>query len=101
LAGVPITPAPPYMPLQNDIDQSNLGPFAGGFHQNFDNSDLVLSDVISFEVKVLWDVPVSRKDPRVPAALRPNPSYSFTYQGQNLQAANSDYPFDYLPLSPT
>ncbi|MFL5342567.1 MAG: hypothetical protein ACJ8F7_20670 [Gemmataceae bacterium] len=98
-------PTQPYLPLTLDLNHVNG--ITNADHQKYDNNDLVLSDVISFEVKVLWDTPISRKDPRLTQphnfgtfGLGPNLAYSFTYQGQNYQVANSDYPYDYLPMSP-
>jgi hypothetical protein len=53
------------------------------------SNDLVLSDVLSFEIKVFWET----ADPKTPA-----PQSRYTIGGQN--ADNPDYPFDVLPLSP-
>ena len=90
-------PIQPYLPLLQDINQSNATTNNQADHQKFDNNDLVLTDVLSFEIKVLWDFNTTAV---TAAALAPHQNYSFQYQSQPFNAANSDYPYDYLPLSP-
>jgi type II secretory pathway pseudopilin PulG len=70
--------------------------------------DIVLSDVLSFEIKVMWDSSpqlIVNPNPGPPVIL--NPAYvappRLTYNFPNLagvNTVNTDYPFDYLPVSP-
>jgi type II secretory pathway pseudopilin PulG len=59
--------------------------------------DILISDVISFEVKAAWDnVEQWTGTPTAPAA---SPFYNVPALGGNIP--NSDYPFDYIPLTTT
>lgn len=60
--------------------------------------DILLENVLSFEIKSNWDVPVdSRLDRQVQGVLAPLP-----FQNPTTGAiVNSDAPFDDLPLSPS
>lgn len=77
--------APNYLRLQDELGLND--PRAG--------DDILMPDVISFEIKATWDADSSDPEPRrlyvVPGlGIPPGNVYP-----------NSDYPFDYLPLSPT
>ncbi len=89
----------PYPTIKQDIDV--YAPVAGvnqQLHTLYDMNDLVLSDVVSFEVKVLWDYPPSQIQPN---PLAPKQQYQIpTSATTTATVTNADYPFDYLPLSP-
>jgi hypothetical protein len=55
--------------------------------------DLILGDVICFEVKVLWDIPTDTTRFRVTGGTSSKPAIL-----PPLESKNADYPFDYLPV---
>lgn len=83
-AGLPVT-GTFLKPFPTMIDDLNSFNNTVQEHALRDSDDLVLSDVISFEIKVLWD--------GFPAA-----SPTYLINGQTV--INRDYPFDYLPQIP-
>jgi hypothetical protein len=67
--------------------------------QNFAGDDILLHDVISFEIKAWWDPP-SANPPfvlTIAEAQALQPRLAYFVNGRTV--ANSDHPFDYLPFS--
>jgi hypothetical protein len=96
LAGVPaqiVQGAPfikPYPNIFDDLNQYNNAQWA---HNLYDMNDLVLTDVVSFEVKVLWEGgPGPQSYYYIPTGLAAPNNYQ--------PVKNTDFPYDYLPLSP-
>ncbi len=82
-----------YPPLQENL------PWGVGPASPLAGDDVILANVISFEVKVSWDPtpPMTYPGPITePTDRAPLPSYVLPGLGA---VSNSDYPFDYLPLS--
>jgi hypothetical protein len=103
LAGVPSGSSmlAPYPTIQQDIDTYAPVPVAGfaankNLHMQYDMNDLVLTDVVSFEVKVLWDYDAVNWPMLAPRRTYDIPTSATTSQ----TVMNADYPYDYLPLSP-
>jgi hypothetical protein len=82
----------PYPTILQDID--TYAPAAAQqLHTQYDMNDLVLTDVVSFEIKALWDY--------VDPALAPKQQYQIpTSATTSVAVTNADYPYDFLPLSP-
>jgi hypothetical protein len=76
LAPTGLAPASSYRPLALDV--------AGTANANMAGDDIILSDVLSFEVKATWD-----------GAPAPNATYNLGAASSAF--ANTDFPFDYLP----
>ncbi len=83
-AGLFASPTSNYPRLQDDLGL--LDPRSG--------DDILMPDVISFEIKPTWDADAP--------AIQPRRIYSIPGLGVGPGSPypNSDYPFDYLPLSP-
>jgi hypothetical protein len=79
----PLT-GPPTLNTYKEDDTSPGSSLVGG--------DLLLTDVVSFEIKVMWDVPTDMTKFSVSAGPGPNAVYPPQPTG------NADYPFDYLPV---
>ncbi len=80
-------PGQAYHRLSDDLTLGLNDPRSG--------DDLLLSDVISFEVKATWDVP-----PGTPPGSPLWPSKTYNIPAISAGTPNSDYPFDYIPFSP-
>ena len=87
----------PYPTILQDID--TYAPAAAQqLHMQYDMNDLVLSDVVSFEIKALWDYPgvQNQTNPLAPRQQYQIPTSATT----SVAVTNADFPFDFLPLSP-
>ncbi len=102
---VPSISGGPYPTLATDPNIAGLPDTAGLVDSSLTGlakgDDIILSDVISFEVKAMW-TPIVTGNPAIDDP-GPLPAYnvpgSFIMPGLPSPVANSDYPFDYLPLS--
>jgi hypothetical protein len=86
-AGVPT-------PGYRSINEENYNKNIANPNANPGGDDILLENVLSFEIKTTWDVPT---DPRINRVQGPA---SFVAPGPTV-AANPEYPFDNLPVTPS
>jgi hypothetical protein len=82
-----------YQSINDAVSQVN-GNVAGSSNPGGD--DILLENVLSFEIKVSWDIPSDSRINRATQGVGLPSSFQLTNS-----VSNSDYPFDYLPPSPT
>lgn len=105
VAGLPATlPGPAGSPLGGPFTptRDNVYPSLAQEQQlmaDIWGNDVLLHNVVSFEIKAWWDVPAANPPAITPedvAALQPRRVYNYPGFGP---VVNSDYPFDYIPYS--